>query len=275
MPRTSIRALLAAPVLLGASIASATVIDTTPGLVYHLDAGVGVTSSGGFVSTWNDANGNGQSFTQATAVKQPAFISGASTGNINGLPVIRFDGDLTGNTGGVAPNADELINSTATTVQTIIVVNRTLQHRNLDGMWGLNDGDLGVRRQSATDWQHPGNSNTFSNGGSMYVNGTAGTAASLNTAGILTAVRGSSTSFSGTSIGDYFFNSSVSPRSWNGDIAEMAVFNRALTTAEQQSIESYLGSKYNITVAPEPGTLGLAAVAAAGLLIRRRRTTLR
>src|SRR3954454_22562724 len=125
----------------------ASVIDTTPGLVYHRDAGTGVTQSGGLVSNWADANANGQTFSQATAVKQPAFIAGNATGNLNGLPVIRFDGDLTGNSGGVAPNADELINSATNTVQTIIVVDRTFQYRNLDGMWGVNNADTGVRRE--------------------------------------------------------------------------------------------------------------------------------
>jgi len=274
MLRTSTRAIMAAAVLLGASAASATIIDTTPGLVYHLDAGTNVTQSGGTVSGWSDFSSNGQSFAQATAAKQPAFIAGNATGNINGFPVIRFDGDLTGNTGGVAPNADELINGSTNTVQTIIVVDRTLQHRNLDGMWGLNNGDTGVRRASASAWQHPGNTNDFSNGGSIFVNGTSTTASPLNTAEILTATRGSTTSFAGTSIGDYFLVGTNTPRSWNGDVAEMAVFNRALTTAEQQSIESYLGSKYGITVAPEPGTLGLVTVAAGGLLFRRRRSSL-
>ena len=38
-------------------------IDTTPGLVYHLDAGLGVsTGAGGLVSTWADQSGNGNTF---------------------------------------------------------------------------------------------------------------------------------------------------------------------------------------------------------------------
>jgi hypothetical protein len=261
----------AAAVLAGWSgSALAAVIDTTPGLVYHLDAATNVTASGGLVSGWADVNGNGQTFSQATAVKQPALIAGGAPGDINGRPVLRFDGDLTGNTAGVAPNADELINAATNTVQTVIIVNRTLQHRNLDGIIGVNNGDTGVRRTSAAAWQHPGNTNDLSNGGSFFVNGVDTANAALNAPHIFVATRGASTAFAGTSIGDYFLVGTNTPRSWNGDVAEIAVFNRALTTNERQAIELELGAKYAIAV-PEPGAVGLLGLWVVGGLARRRR----
>jgi hypothetical protein len=35
---------------------------------------------------------------------------------------------------------------------------------------------------------------------------------------------------------------------YEGNIAEIIIFNRALTTEERRSIESYLGKKYNLTL---------------------------
>ena len=43
--------------------------------------------------------------------------------------------------------------------------------------------------------------------------------------------------------------SSVSSQYWNGDIAEIIVFNRALKTEERQAVEKYLGQKWGIKVA--------------------------
>jgi hypothetical protein len=261
-----------------AGVASATVIDTTPGIVYHLDAALGVTQSGGAVSGWADQSGQGRNFAQATAVKQPTLIGGATAGNIGGLPVIRFDGDTSGSVSGSSPNADELILATSTTVQTFVIVNRSTTSVGLDGIWGDEAADVGVRREGspngAAGWQHPGNSNTFSNGGSMFVNGLAATtigSAPDGTPHILIATRGASTAFPDTSIGDYFASGTVSPRSWSGEVAELAVYDRALTTAEQQSVEQFLGQKYGIAVVPEPTAVGGTLVGLGALALARRR----
>lgn len=42
--------------------------------VAHFDAGVGVTSAGGFASVWTDASGNGRSLLQATGANQPHHL---------------------------------------------------------------------------------------------------------------------------------------------------------------------------------------------------------
>ena len=53
-----------------------------------------------------------------------------------------------------------------------------------------------------------------------------------------------------------------------GDIAEVILYDRVLTTAERQGVEEYLYAKYFI---PEPTTLSLLALGGLGLLARRRR----
>ncbi|HPD15550.1 MAG TPA: PEP-CTERM sorting domain-containing protein [Planctomycetota bacterium] len=218
------------------------------GALYWLRADQGVTASGGAVSAWNDQSGNARDFTQATAVKQPQLVPGV----LNGLPVVRFDGDLTGNSGGVAPNADEVILSASTTPRTVFLVN-TLAAGNvgLAGIWGQNDADSGIRRASNTTWQNPGNSNDWTNpaGSAMYVNGQAfagNATANEGVPHILSATRGTATAWAATSLGDYFRSGSVTPRPYKGDIAEVIAFDRVLNLAERQIVENALSAKYAI-----------------------------
>lgn len=50
------------------------------------------------------------------------------------------------------------------------------------------------------------------------------------------------TSYTSSALGKYLSNY------FNGDLAEIIIFNRSLTTTERQAIESYLSKKYNITI---------------------------
>ena len=60
---------------------------------------------------------------------------------------------------------------------------------------------------------------------------------------------------------------------WNGTIAEILLFDRALTAQEQNDVGYYLENKYGIatTYVPEPSSLGLLALGAIGIVMRRRR----
>jgi hypothetical protein len=92
----------------------------------------------------------------------------------------------------------------------------------------------------------------------MYVNGVAGgSGIAMNTPHILTAV-GNST-FAVTNIGDYFVHGHpYGARSWNGDIAEVVVYNRQLNSAERSIVENSLSAKYNVgsTLSGSDWTLG-------------------
>ena len=52
------------------------------------DAGT-VLVSGGTIYQWNDKSGHGRNLTQGTAANQPTLAAGV----LNGLPVVRFDGN--------------------------------------------------------------------------------------------------------------------------------------------------------------------------------------
>jgi hypothetical protein len=58
-------------------------------LLVWLRSDLGVTESGGVVSTWADQSGNGHNFTQGTAANRPAYNA---TGGPNSTPSILFDG---------------------------------------------------------------------------------------------------------------------------------------------------------------------------------------
>lgn len=220
-------------------------------LTYWLDPTTNVTSDvNSFVSAWANRGTASRTFTQATAVKQPLLQTGAQ--GINNRPAIRFDGDLTGNSGGVAPNADELILGSSASVASVFIVNQTLApSADLAGIWGQNDGDAGLRRSGTGAWQHPGNSATFSNFGGLYVNGATGTnpSAPLGSSVVLSAVRPISSTYSATSLGDYFRVGSNTPRSWAGLMGDVLAFNRVLTDTERIIVENSLASKYGLSTA--------------------------
>ncbi|WP_437735260.1 LamG-like jellyroll fold domain-containing protein [Sorangium sp. So ce1335] len=60
----------------------------TGALKLWLRANAGITQSAGKVSSWQDQSGNGNTATQTNAAAQPTLVSGA----LNGKPVIRFQG---------------------------------------------------------------------------------------------------------------------------------------------------------------------------------------
>lgn len=93
--------------------------------------------------------------------------------------------------------------------------------------------------------------------GAHYLNGwlqAAGAIGSQSMAGLALGTR-----YSGTA---YYLD---------GAIAEVLVYDRALSYGEQMEVVKYLGLKYGLSVAPEPGTLSLLGLGGLALLRRRRR----
>ena len=241
--------MLAAAAAVGLFAGSASAVPVT-GLVYHLDAGKGVTLSGGNVAQWNDQSGNGRNFSQGTAAKQPLFV--ANNAAFNNKATIRFDGNEAGASGDplIRPNTDALVLSSSVTARTVFIVNSTSRHEGLDGIWGINDADKGIRRENSTTWQNPGDANDFSNGGTFQVNDANTDAAALNTKHIVTATKAAGLVMPTTNIGDYFQVGSNASRSWQGDVAEVIAYDRVLTAREIHQVNGELGLKYGIAVKP-------------------------
>ncbi|MDZ7620679.1 MAG: PEP-CTERM sorting domain-containing protein, partial [Patescibacteria group bacterium] len=209
------------------------------GLLYHLDAAVGVTTVGSAVTGWADQGAAGNDFAQTDANKQPVLQTNGFGGN--DLPAIRFDGTVDHSL------ADQLVLDESTSPRTVVIVNSIAARIGNGGIIGQYNSDYGVR-ESGNGWTHPGNANDFTNPAEseFYVNGEATGDVDVQTPHILSAVRAGGTTWSATGLGNYFYVLPNAPRPYRGDIAEVLVFDRVLNTAELRILENSLGAKYGI-----------------------------
>jgi hypothetical protein len=223
-----------------------------------LKADAGITLDTGAVQTWADQSGNGRDFSAPAAGNRPAY-----SGTLNGLPVLTFDGT----TDYLAGNAASLSIAKNVSGLTMIVVAKyasATQQR----IVGIATNTAGITRAllgvSTTQWQVGGrrldadsvvvvgggassNNYVIHSGVIRYSVATAGvfinSASQVDTA-FLTAGNSSNTDSASVSIGD-----GVSPsQPLNGDIAEVIIYQRALSTAERASVERYLSVKWGIAI---------------------------
>ncbi len=203
----------------------------TAGLSYQLDAAnsESITLGGSNVSVWADSTAAGVNFSQAAIPQQPTYVQNA----INGLPAVKFSDSV----------RTRMAANKAATAQTVFIVAKTTSYGGLDGIWGRNLGDHGIRASALGTWQHPGNEGEFTQFGSIYINGVAGNTFKPADPYILTAVRGTPDTGSAQAIGDYW-NSGTYQRYFRGYIGEVLVYNRTLSVAERQAVEAYLTDKW-------------------------------
>jgi hypothetical protein len=218
-----------------------------------LKAGEGITLNGTGVAAWADRSGNNVNASQTVTGSQPLLVSNAIKGN----PAVRFDGAadyltfplpinglngmtiflvsscLTDRTGGSSNSETAAIfwNETAWWGSTFLSpfqsnakfrFGTTQANNNPSYQWPASLGtgySMTVSKKDSTV-------------DSLYVNGSLVVSQSgklATTAGI------QNTGNLGLGYNNTFFN---------GDIAEVLVYQRALTDAERQTVEAYLRSKY-------------------------------
>jgi hypothetical protein len=224
------------------------------------DAGVGITLTGGFVSAWTDRSAIGNA-SQATAAERP--LQTASSINYN--TAITFDGvndnlDLADRmaAGSTGVSAYAVARQTATSGDTWGSVfngqaNGPLWTGGGYGLVALNVGST-VHGFYVRDYNTKGVSFPLTNGAPTLISGTwNGTTASKveafkngSTAGTVAYAPGTVGDNGSTWIGsgdgintDWCFF---------GDIAEIAVYNTGLSTANNNLVMSYLSLKYGITM---------------------------
>ena len=229
-----------------------------------VDAGVTAAMNGQSVQQWNDQSCNGYNVSQTNAANKPTWEQYA----FNGKPALFFDGS-TGdkNLNNITQN---LVGSGS--ARTIFIVAQkkcewsdggtlfSFRKTPLMGalMWYSTGGNL----YTYTDGQTTTNNATVDNSllNIAYINPTFftylvstqnakidlylnGTQQSVSQVGNIASENGTN----GFTVGA---REDFGSQGWKGWIAEVIVYDRALTTTERQSVESYLQTKYGTTGLP-------------------------
>ena len=235
----------------------------TAGMALWLRADSGVTvDTNNLVSAWADQSGNGHHVGQGSAGNQPTLIASA----YNGQPALRFNG---GSAYLQTATAFDLL-AGSDDCSVFVVTRPGASQPTYANLFDYSHNSVGFEYE-----QNGNNLNQF------YCNGFAQVQLQAGQLCISSLIKG------GTSH-QVFYNGQLAsggaapaslnmapPRSflvgnwigggrcYNGDIAELLIFNRALTDAETQTVEIYLNDKYAVvTPPPTPTSLGATAISA-------------
>jgi Concanavalin A-like lectin/glucanases superfamily len=211
------------------------------GMHLWLRADADVTTAGGRVSRWLDQSGNGRHASMVTAARQPFSVSGA----LNGKPIVRF-------TGAESLSLEVLAQPTTFSVFVVGKNNNPTESFSMILGPGGSAPNNQLRWENGSQALFVGTGNNFPivtsaigntrvyhalsaryNGSSMTVFRDGNTISSHNfvTSGpwILASV--------GSYYSSYFMK---------GDLAEVVIYDRALTEGERLSVNAYLRGKYNL-----------------------------
>jgi hypothetical protein len=246
----------------------------TSGLQLWLDAD----DMGSTAGVWKDKSGNGDN---ATAEGTPTQVSDV----INGHSVVRFDGGDSYSTPLNVANFDPRTNSAFVVFRESNTGNQSLLYLgNYNSYspnwhwWGLSSQSAGVKARfggydgtidssvnstNAIDTNKTYLVSTVTNTSSMelWIDGASQGAATTPSPSIDSATYmriGRTEAYT-----DMFV----------GDIAQIVVYNRALSSSERGHVESFLNAKMAVAT-PEPGTIALSSSALLGMLLyawRRKR----
>lgn len=199
------------------------------------------------VTTWTDISGNSNN---ATSSGSPTFQS--DSGNlINTQPVINFNGSSTFSSIDIRPGTRPNIS--------IFAVYKERGSGNREGVWGIDDG--GWDRFFIAKWS--GDNGLISVGNQANVastgiigtptlvttvmrhNVSSGTTVYVNGASAATLTDGSNLTAAYTSM---LIGSGGSGLNFTGDIAEIIIFNQALTNSDLITVNGYLNTKYSLNI---------------------------
>jgi hypothetical protein len=238
------------------------------GLSMWLKADTNVTSSGGYVSQWGDSGFLGNNANQSNSGNQPTLVASA----VNGKPAIQFDGsssylDVT-ESASIHPTSAVTIIAVAQTNgnATQDIVSTGLSYNAWGWDWlspyyafelGVIPGDI-ERGYVTTDPGTVGNEADATGGDynqmdlmTMTYDGSAGAMTIYRKGQSQGSVAaGTNIDYSDTTQRDLIIGatSSIGIQNYlNGQVAEVLVYNRALTDAERQGAEGYLADKYGLS----------------------------
>lgn len=197
------------------------------------------------VALWPDSSGSGNDVAQSDGLKMPLF----KTGILNGQPVVRFDG------------VDDTLFKLAaggfscTQGHTIIAVLNPTTAVSF-GMAVVTNPAFNELRQTggggAAEWMVP--SGFFQVDGSEYLEGlwriwtgTYNVASHTIQLFINGVSQGTAVDAGPLSVSDIYLGSRADLYFWLGDMAEVLVYDAALSATDRQNIEAYLAAKYALS----------------------------
>ncbi len=240
-------------------------------LMLWLRSDVGVTSSGGAVSSWADQSGNSNDATQSTGALKPNLTAGAANTAI--LPAISFDGSsqylnlptgfsnlsagasvfavikpssgvATGTpvTVGNTSNSDALIARTVGANAALFAFNSSTSSSVTTSSNPLSTSNFQVFEATFTNGASSG-----TGVGKVYVNGNLEATATNLVQNLNNTSRSSNFVGVGSGLTNYF----------PGDICEILVFSSPLSDSQRHSLESYFLSKFSVGATPtlDPPTI--------------------
>jgi len=208
-----------------------------PGLVLRVSSDVGVNADGANkVQSWLDLSGHSNHLGQTTLGSQPSFVPNVASGR----GVVRFDG-----------SDDALLFTTRlTSIRTVFWVVREEAAAPNAYHFLLGDGSTYAFHSGSARQIWGSNTDAAVLTGQTRVNGVLVDGTTTNrptTLSVVSLVTASSVS------ADAFSRDRTYGRSWWGDLAELIVFDRALTNVERKAVEDGLALKYGLYV-PTVGT---------------------
>jgi concanavalin A-like lectin/glucanase superfamily protein len=208
-----------------------------------------VLADGDPVATWIDSSGNGRDVTQGTAASKPTY----QTGELNGLPVVRYDGvdDYLENTS--FPNAaDEytvfvVAKLDATDAAQAILGDLSDAPGDVDWYFFNDGGTTYWRVQDSAGQKEDTYATDLRGAFHIYVGLVDGSTSFLYTDGVERDTVAYSSPNAITSsilrLGQIRVSTGYS---LTGDQAEVIIYSRALSTSEREQVEAYLQDKYGL-----------------------------
>jgi len=232
---------------------------TIPNLGLWLRADAGVTLVGGAVDVWADQSGNGRNFSAPASANRPAYSN-----TLNGLPVLTFDGStdhLTGNAAslGIARNVSGLTMiavvkyATGGADQRLCLIGANLAANVRASISSVSSQYRTSGRRLDSDSAQGSNAGTVTGNFAIqagifrYSVATAGVGVNsvVSDFAFQTAGNTSDTDSVRTAIG---VDLQLTSNFLNGDIAEIIVYQRAISVEERNSVERYLSVKWGIAI---------------------------
>lgn len=205
--------------------------ESIPGLQLWLRAdSIADVADGGPIATWNDSSGQGRHASAPTGGARPTFQAIAR----NGRPAIRFDGK------------SQLLNGPAGNWRSFFAVawcdTSPSEHMSL---WGVSvpTMDMSVRRFSVGPNYSHNNGNDFAPRSAYRIDGTPTNQVPNGIWHVVSCQSPVTRNFAYRVAG-----TSAMPniRLWTGQIAEILVYDSALSALDSQKVEQYLAAKYGL-----------------------------